>query len=76
MSSVVYALLMISDYDAETLDLHRANVAEKTEALEQAKAGRDDHVRALLAKGVGPTELGRLTGLSRERIYQIKENRR
>lgn len=73
---MVYALLMINEYDAETLELHKANVAEKEQALEKAKAGRDDHVRALLAKGAGPTELGRLSGLSRERIYQIKDRRR
>lgn len=76
MSSVVYALLMINDYDTETLELHKANVTEKEQALEIAKNGRDDFVRALLAKGVGATELGRASGLSRERIYQIKDRRR
>jgi DNA-binding phage protein len=72
----MYALHMISDYDAETLALHTANVAEKTEALEEAKNSRDQFVRELLGKDARPTELARLAGLSRERIYQIKDSRR
>lgn len=67
---------MISDYDAETMTMHATNVAEKTDALERAKTGRDDFVRKLLEKGARPTEIGRLAGLSRERIYQIKDGRR
>lgn len=73
---MVYASRMISDYDAETLALHTANVADKTQALETAKTDRDEFVRELLRKGARPTEIGRLAGLSRERIYQIKDSRR
>lgn len=74
---MVYALRMtISEYDAETLDLHRQNVAAKEAALEQAKADRDEFVRGLLTKGAKPTETARIAGLSRERVYQIKERRR
>jgi helix-turn-helix protein len=74
---MVYALLVvINEYDAETLDLHRQNVAEKEQALAEAKSARDEFVRSLLAKGAKPTELGRTAGLSRERVYQIKQRRR
>lgn len=74
---MVYALLMtLSEYDSETLDLHRRNVEEKEAALETAKADRDEFVRSVLGKGAMPTEVGRAAGLSRERVYQIKQRRR
>jgi DNA invertase Pin-like site-specific DNA recombinase len=68
--------MVINEYDTETLDLHRLNVTQKEAALEAAKRDRDEFVRSLLAKGAKPTELGRAAGLSRERVYQIKEHRR
>lgn len=73
---MMYALRMIDSYDTETLDLHRQNVEQKEAALEAAKTERDEFVRALLAKGAMPTEIGRVAGLSRERVYQIKQRRR
>lgn len=68
--------MVINEYDTETLNLHRQNVEAKETALTDAKAGRDEFVRELLGKGVKPTELGRAAGLSRERVYQIKQRRR
>lgn len=67
---------MIDEYDAETLAMHLENVQAKTEALDAAKTGRDDHIRAMLGKGAKPTELSKVAGMSRERIYQIKQHRR
>ena len=37
---------------------------------------RDDLIRARLAAGASPTELAKEAGLSRARIYQIKDRRR
>jgi hypothetical protein len=54
--------------------VRRVNEAEAT--LERVKAVRDAYVRDMLAQGAGPTDLARITGLSRERIYQIKSGRR
>jgi hypothetical protein len=68
--------MVINDYDAETLDIHRQLVDAKQAALDKAKNDRDEFVRDLLIKGAKPTELGRIAGLSRERVYQIKERRR
>jgi hypothetical protein len=68
--------MVINDYDAETLALHRQNVEQKETELEAAKAGRDEFIRDLLGKGSMPTEIGRVAGLSRERVNQIKQRRR
>lgn len=67
---------MINHYDTETLELHRQNIEQKEAALESAKSDRDDFVRALLGRGAMPTEIARVAGLSRERVYQIKQRRR
>jgi hypothetical protein len=37
---------------------------------------RDDLIRALLAAGERPTDLAQAAGLTRGRIYQIKDRRR
>lgn len=42
----------------------------------QIDAERRRAIRDALAGGIGPTELARLTGLSRARIYQIRDGRR
>ena len=67
---------MIDEYDAETLRLHLANISEKEEALAAAIKGRDDQIRGMLRKGAMPTELGAIAGMSRARIYQIRDGRR
>lgn len=72
----MYAFLMIDPYDAETLRMHAANVEQKQEDLANAVEGRDDQIRGMLRKGAKPTELGALIGMSRERVYQIRDRRR
>ena len=72
----MYALPMIDEADAETLSDHVALIEQRTAELAEAVKDRDDQIRAMLAKGAKPTELGRLAGMSRERIYQIKDGRR
>jgi hypothetical protein len=69
---VLYDDLMISEYDAETLRLHAANVAETLASLNKATKDRDDAIRDILNAGGLPTETGRIVGLSRGRINQIK----
>ena len=73
---LIYALRMINKYDAETLLLHVANIEAKKEALTEAVEGRDEQIRGMLRKGAMPTELGNLIGMTRARIYQIRDGRR
>lgn len=73
---MLYAWRMITPQDAATLAVHTGDVADAADALEVAKSRRDAFVRKLLRGGAGPTEVGRLAGLSRERIYQIRDGRR
>lgn len=75
LSSVLYDRRMISEYNTETLQLHSENVANKQAALAKATQDRDEVIRAVLERGDGlPTEVGRITGLTRGRIYQIKND--
>lgn len=67
---------MIEPYDAETLQMHLANVAQKQDDLNTATRGRDEQIRGMLRKGAGPTALAALVGVSRARIYQIRDSRR
>ncbi|WP_157509577.1 hypothetical protein [Leifsonia sp. Root4] len=67
---------MIDEDDAETLAIHVALIEQRTAEVAEAVKGRDEQIRGMLAKGAKPTELGRLAGMSRERIYQIKDGRR
>ncbi|WP_102157719.1 hypothetical protein [Zhihengliuella halotolerans] len=53
-----------------------ARVAAQQASLDEAKAELDDAIRAALAAGVPVTELAEKSGLSRPRIYQIRDRRR
>lgn len=58
-------------------DLERAvaEMAAAQSALEEAAKRRDDAIREALHTQ-GATEIARVTGLTRARIYQIAERRR
>lgn len=53
----------------------RAHEAAMREAAE-AEVRRDDAIREALADGVSVAHLVELTGLTRARIYQIRDRRR
>lgn len=72
----MYTKHMIDPTDAKTLTRQLAKIAKIQEGLDEAIAERDDLVRAMLTKGAGPTELGDLLGVTRARIYQIRDRRR
>lgn len=62
-----------------TADEIRANRAKRRKAVERVEkidAELAELVRKALAEGIGPTEIARVAGLSRERIYQIRDGRR
>lgn len=46
------------------------------EHVAEAETEIANDIREALSLGASPTKLARATGLSRERIYQIKDNRR
>lgn len=52
-----------------------ARVNAATTELDAALEARDDAIREAL-KTLGPTAIANATGLTRDRIYQIKERRR
>jgi len=52
------------------------DLRQVVDQLAELTARRDDLIRELLAAGERPTDLARAAGLSRERIYQIKDRRR
>jgi DNA-binding phage protein len=54
----------------------RNDLRQVVAQLTELAASRDDMIRALLAAGERPVDLARDAGLSRERIYQIKDRRR
>ncbi len=57
-----------------------ATLGEQRVHHSEALAALEPELRAAildaLAAGIGPTELTRLTGLSRARIYQIRDGKR
>lgn len=53
-----------------------AALAMTETARDEALAARDAGIRAALAEGVPAAEIARLTGLSRMRIYQVRDGRR
>lgn len=50
--------------------------AEAEQLIARLDADRRSAILDALADGIGPTELTALTGLSRARIYQIRDGRR
>lgn len=73
MYSPLYACFMLSTGDAAYLK----QLADNASALRDAVTLRDEAIRmALTENGAGVGELVRITGLTRARIYQIRDNRR
>lgn len=57
----------------------RANRTKRRKAMERVEvidAELAELVKRALSEGMGPTEIARIAGLSRERIYQIRDGRR
>lgn len=63
---------MLKTSDLEYLQRRRDILNE----IETVKEERDQRIRDLLESGASPTELAQATGLTRVRIYQIKDGRR
>lgn len=61
----------LRDVDRATKARRRADT-DAAEAMER----QADAIRAAISAGVAITELVRVTGLSRERLYQIRDRRR
>ena len=74
---MLYDYLMLNDEDTTTVTNSAIDAARlKTEAIEAADA-RDGIIRQALAMdGVGVAEIVKATGLTRARIYQIRDRRR
>lgn len=51
---------------------HLDKVRRKVASEKAATKRRDEAIREALAEGVSGTELSKATGLTRQRIYQIK----
>ena len=63
----------------DTADEIRANRAKRQEAMEciaRIDAELAELIKRALAEGLGPTEIARIAGMSRERVYQIRDGRR
>lgn len=60
---------MIKDDDAALL----RKTAELPEQLKESLVKRDDFIRFVLNRGATVVEVVELTGLTRARIYQIKD---
>lgn len=73
---MLYTNFMLNDKNTQFIKDLAGRVTELEAQLSAAKDVRDEGVRLALERGGGATELSRLTGLSRARIYQIKERRR
>jgi hypothetical protein len=50
--------------------------ARRAAEVPRLDAAWEDAIRAALTAGVGATEVARLAGCSRERVYQIRDRRR
>ena len=73
---VRYTRTMLSDENARIVTEYAKKVTDLTEKLSKATADRDGVIRDALLVEAKPTELSRLTGISRMRIYQIRDRRR
>ena len=69
--SSCYTDLMVTESDKEYLT-HRREILEMVASV---ITERDRMIRKLLDTGESPTELAKLAGLTRARIYQIKDSR-
>ena len=73
---VRYTRIMLSDENAKIVTEYAKKVTDLTKKLSKATAERDGVIRDALLGAAKPTELSRLTGISRMRIYQIRDRRR
>ena len=67
--------MALNETDTNTLRYLAQVVKEETAELERMKKDRDDAIRFALQMGAYPTEITKATGLTRARIYQIKEHK-
>jgi len=67
---------MLTDRDRDYLTELAATRSAHADQLAATDELRDNAIRDALDHGSKPTELGRIFGLSRERIYQIRDRRR
>ena len=58
------------------VELAAGQVEIAAKALKAAQVARDEAVRSALAQGRTVAELGPVSRLSRERLYQVRDNRR
>lgn len=72
---MLYALGVLSEVDRRYLEALAGRIAAAEEALAGLVVDRDEAIRIALDGDGKPTELARLFGLSRERIYQINRGR-
>lgn len=70
--SSCYTVKMLSKDDLEYLTERRDILNE----MEVVKTERDTRIRQLLAKNGSVGEIVKATGLTRARVYQIRDNRR
>lgn len=67
-----YTVKMLSKTDLYYLTERRDILNQ----MEEVKTERDERIRQLLAKNSSVGEIQKATGLTRARIYQIRDNRR
>jgi hypothetical protein len=65
---------MLNDADTHYLAGLVKDARTAHDAADAAEHDRDEAIRACFELGAGATELARLTGLSRARIYQIRQS--
>lgn len=70
--SSCYTVNMLNTNDLEYLERRRDILND----IETVKQERDTRIKQLLETGASPTELAKASGLTRTRIYQIKDGRR
>ena len=77
VNGATYTIEEVATHPALTEVSNAANtVRAANEALTVAQGARDQAVRAALAAGVSVKDLGPASGLSKERVYQIRDSRR
>jgi hypothetical protein len=67
---------MLERRDRDYLETLSDRITELTAQLDELTTTRDDAIRLALDGTAGPTELARIFGLTRARIYQIRDHRR
>ena len=74
VAQVRYTQTMLSEENAKILTEYAKKVNDLTDKLSKATAERNNVIRDALGYAK-PTEISRLTGISRIRIYQIRDRR-